>query len=347
VRGPLTPLTRRTFLPHAGFTAGLATLGSSGGMASSIAAAAPPSIPQGTPAASRVVAFIANSLGDSVTLADGHTLERFGTLRVGREPHKFRRSLAGGSVYCCNTSSNEMLEIDLETLRPGRRIAILDPYNIAFTADGRHLYKVAFRYTFVEVHDAHTFRRVARIETGRQPSHFALADDRGWFVNANQHSDLVTVIDMRTMTVIHRLPVDPLPAGVALSKDRRHLFVASGGAGTINVFATDEWKLAKRVHSGTDAHEMVMTHDGRTLYVTNRGENTVSAFDVPQQRVTEKFHVPGGPDMPMLNADESQLWVSGRYGDTATVIDTRTLRVLNTFPTGQSPHGAFLARTRA
>lgn len=332
-------LSRRAFLRRAGVAAGLAALAAPSGTAAAPAGAAP--------GKTRLVAFIANSLSDTVTLADAETLEPFGALRVGREPHKFRRSLAGDTVYSCNTTSNEMIEIDLRTLRPVRRIPVFDPYNITFTRDGRYLYKVAFRYTFVEIHDARTFRRVKRIETGRQPSHFALSDDRGWYVNANQHSDLVTVIDTRSMTLIHRLPVDPLPAGVALSQDARHLFVASGGAGTINVFATGEWTRTKRVHSGKDAHEMIMTRDGRTLYVTNRGEDTVSAFSVPEQRVTAKFHVPGGPDMPMLSPDETQLWVSGRYGDTTTVVDTRTLRILTTFRTERSPHGVFLTRTPA
>ncbi|HEV2440468.1 MAG TPA: beta-propeller fold lactonase family protein [bacterium] len=350
MRGRLTGrtfgLTRRAFLERAGLATGLAAFGMPAGVALPTADAAP----HDAPAKTRVLAFIANSLSNTVTLADGHTLEPFGTLRVGREPHKFHRSLSGTSVYSLNSYSaatDEMIEIDLRTLTPVRHIPILDPYNITFTADGRYLYKVAYRYTFVEVHDAQTFRPITRIETGRQPSHYWLADDRGWFVNANQHADAVTVIDTRTMRVIHRLPVDPLPAGVALSRDTRHLFVASGGAGTINVFATDDWKFTKRVHSGKDAHEMVMTRDGRTIYVTNRGEDTVSAFDVPQQRVAAKFHVPGGPDMPMLSPDESQLWVSGRYGDTATVVDTRTLRILNTFPTERSPHGVFLTRAAA
>lgn len=339
---PGRPLTRRAFLGETGVAAGIAALGWPAGIAP--AAASPP---QRTASKTRVIALIANSLSDTVTLADGQTLEPFGTLRVGREPHKFHRSLGGTSVYSCNTSSNELIEIDLKTLRPVRRLPILDPYNITFTGDGRHLYKVAYRYTFVEVHDARTFRRIKRLETGRKPSHFWLAGARHWFVNANQHSNVVTVIDTQTIAVIHRLPVDPLPAGVAVSPDTRYLFVASGGAGTISVFATDDWRLTKRVHSGKDAHEMVMTRDGRTIYVTNRGENTVSAFDVRQQRVLAKFRAPGGPDMPMLSPDESQLWVSGRYGDTATVIDTRTQRILTTFPTERSPHGVFLAAAPA
>jgi YVTN family beta-propeller protein len=354
---PERPLTRRAFLRWGGLAAGLAALARPGRIPPATAevarrlqrAAVPPPASSGAPARgkTRLVAFIANSLSDTLTLADAHTLEPFGTPRAGREPHKFRGSLGGASVYSCNTTSNEMIEIDLGTLRPIRRIPILDPYNVTFTADGRYLYKVAYRYTFVEVHDAHTFRRIAHLETGRQPSHFWLAAARGWFVNSNQHSHAVTVIDTRRMAVIRRLPVDPLPAGVALSRDDRYLFVASGGAGTISVFATDDWSLTKRVRSGKDAHEMTMTRDGRTLYVTNRGEDTVSVFDVPRQRVVAKFPVPGGPDMPVLSPDESQLWVSGRYGNTVTVADTRTLQILNTFPTGRSPHRVHLARTQA
>lgn len=330
-------LSRRAFLKWGSLTAAGFALGRS---------------PMATPAAAttldpsaRPFALIANSLGNTLTVVDAKTLEPVDTMRAGREPHKFRESLTGRSVYCCNVSGNEMIEIDLATLRPLRRIPILDPYNVTFTRDGRYLFKVAYRYTFVEVHDGHTFARIKRLETGRQPSHFALSPDGRWFVNANQHSDLVSVIDAHRLTVARRLKMDPLPAGVAISHDGRYMFVASGGAGTINVFATDEWRLIKKVHSGADTHEMVTTRDGSTIFVTNRRENTVSVFDVSRQEVVSKFPAPGGPDMPVLSPDGSQLWVSGRFGDTTTVVDTRTLRILHTFRTGRSPHGIYLSRT--
>ncbi len=325
-------LTRRAVLRLGALAAAGVTLGRSAAPATSASFRA-----------GRPVALIANSLSNTLTVADGHTLEPVATLPVGHEPHKFRRSLDGRSVYSCNTTSNELIEIDLATLRRVRRIPILDPYNVMFTTDGRYLYKVAYRYTFVEIHDARTFRRLRRLETGRSPSHMWFSPDGRWFVNTNQHSHTATVIDTQAMAVAHTLRVDPLPAGLEISADGRYLFVASGGAGTISVFTTDEWKLVKKVPSGADAHEMVAARDGRTIYVTNRGENTVSAFDVAHQQVGAKFAVPGGPDMPMLSPDGGQLWVSGRYGDTATVVDTRTLRILRTFRTGHSPHGVFLA----
>jgi YVTN family beta-propeller protein len=354
-------LTRRAFLSWGGFAAaGIAigggfTLAQSHGWLASRRPHAPVPSSPGTPpagttgasAAGRPIALIANSLSDTLTLADGRTLEPFDTIDVGREPHKFRLSLDGQSVYSCNTSSNELIEIDLATLRPVRHIPILDPYNVMFTKDGSSLYKVAYRYTFVEIHDAHTFQRIKRLHTGRSPSHMWFSPDGRWFVNTNQHSHTVTVIDTGTMAVAHTLAVDPVPAGIEISRDGEYMFVASGGAGTISVFATQDWRLVKKVHSGKDAHEMIATRDGRTIFVTNRAEDTVSVFDVAQQRVAEKFPAPGGPDMPMLSADGAHLWISGRYGDVTTVIDARTLKILNTFPTGHSPHGVFLGTTRA
>ena len=294
----------------------------------------------------RLVALIANSMSDTLTLADGRALEPASVLKVGREPHKFRQSRDGRAVYSCNTTSNEMLEIDLATLRVRRRIPMLDPYNVLFTPDGRYLYKVAYRYDFMEIHDGETFRRLKRVRTGRQPSHVWFSPDGRWFVNTNQHSNSVTVIDTQTMAVARTLAVDPLPAGIQISRDGHAMFVASH-VGTISVFATDEWKLTRTVRSGKGAHEMVATRDGRTIYVTNRYENTTSVFDVAAQRVVAKFPVPDGPDMPMLTPDGSQLWVSGRFGNTATVVDTRTLKILSTFPTGRSPHGIFLATAPA
>jgi YVTN family beta-propeller protein len=290
------------------------------------------------------VALIANSLGNTLTVADATTFEPTGTIPVGQEPHKFRLTRDGRAVYSCNTTSNELIELDLATLRPLRRIPILDPYNVTFTKDGRYLYKVAYRYDFVEIHDAETFRPLRRLRTGRQPSHFWLSPDGRWFVNTNQHADSVSVIDTEAMRVARILRVDPQPAGIQISHDGHHMFVASH-VGTISVFATDEWKLMKKVHSGKGAHEMVATRDGRTIFVTNRYEDTTSAFDVATQRVVAKFPVPGGPDMPMLNPDGSHLWVSGRFGHTASVVDVKSLKLLATFRTGLSPHGVFLGFT--
>ena len=298
--------------------------------------------PIGHVGSGRPIGLIANSLSNTLIVVDARSLEPFATIPVGREPHKFHLSQDRRTVYSCNTSSNEMIEIDLATLRIVRHIPILDPYNVTFTRDGRHLFKLAYRFAFVEVHDAQTFRRTKRLETGSSPSHFALTSDGGWFINSNQHADTVTVIDTRAMEVAQRLSVDPFPAGIAVSHDGRFAFVASGARGTISAFAIGEWRLTKRMYSGKDAHEMVMTRDGSRIFVTNRGEDTMSVFDVAAQRVVEKFRVPGGPDMPMLSPDEQHLWVSGRYANMATVVDARTLQILTTFRTGRSPHGIFL-----
>jgi YVTN family beta-propeller protein len=292
----------------------------------------------------RIVGLIANSMSDTLTVVDGRALEPVATIKVGREPHKFRQARVGRTVYSCNTSSNEMLEIDPASLRIVRRIPILDPYNVVFTRDGRYLYKVAYRHDFVEIHDGQTFQPLKRLHTGRQPSHMWFSPDQRWFVDSNQHANSVSVIDTEGMVVARQISVDPLPAGVEISRDGRYLFVASH-VGTISVFATDEWKLVRKVDSGKGAHEMAVTADGRTIYVTNRYEDTTSVFDVAGQLVVEKFRVPGGPDMPVLSPGEDHLWISGRFGDTATVVDTRSLKILNTFPTGHSPHGIFIAGT--
>ena len=304
-------------------------------------------LPRAEAGPERAIALVANSMGDTLTVVDARSFDPVATMRVGREPHKFHLSQSGQSVYSCNTTSNELIEIDLATLRPVRHIPILDPYNVTFTKDGRHLFKLAYRYTFVEVHDAKTFTRVSRLETGSAPSHYALSPDGRWFVNSNQLANTVSVINTDTLSVDRLLRVDPFPAGITISRDGRFMFVASGHAGTISTYATEDWRLVRRVHSGRDAHEMITTGDGRHIFVTNRGENTASVFDVASHSVFEKFHVPGGPDMPMLSADGRHLWVSGRYADIGTVVDADSLRIVQTFRTQHSPHGVFLGNTGA
>ena len=116
IGGPATAprdrlLDRRTLLLQGGLAAAGLALGGA-----EPSAAAP----------RRAVALIANSLSNTLTLVDGDTLEPFGTLPVGHEPHKFRVPPGGRTVYSCNTTSNELIQIDLGTLRPPFDVNLVD-----------------------------------------------------------------------------------------------------------------------------------------------------------------------------------------------------------------------------
>ncbi len=89
-------LSRRAFLKWGSLTAAGLALGPSPMTTQAAGASLDPS--------ARPVALIANTLSNTLTVADAHTLEPVDTIKVGREPHKFRESLTGRSVYSCNVS---------------------------------------------------------------------------------------------------------------------------------------------------------------------------------------------------------------------------------------------------
>src|SRR5262249_864888 len=102
--------------------------------------------------------YVPNSRSDTVDVIDPRTFRRVGHFAVGALPQHVLPAWNLKTLYVTNDAGNSLTPIDPRTGRPGRPIAVEDPYNMYFTPDGRYAIVVAERLQRLDFRDAHTFR---------------------------------------------------------------------------------------------------------------------------------------------------------------------------------------------
>ena len=296
-------------------------------------------------------AFISNSDGDSVSIIDRDNYRLIKTLRVGDYPHHMIVSVDGRHLYVGNTHSDTVSVIDLASETIVKTLPLLDPYNFYYTPDRKLLVTTCTRLGRVEVHAAEEWEeigkatkwsRLAQIQTGKDPNHFAFSPDGRFMYVSNEYSHQLSVLDLKERKLLRQIDTGRRPVDVSLAPGGKTLFVANYGEGRVTAYDTATFKELARIQTGGGAHGMAMSVDGKTLFVSNRDASTVSAIDVASHKITQTFKVPQGPDMMEVTPDGRELWVTGRYGTNVYVIDLATGKITHRIKTGAAPHGVVL-----
>ena len=85
--------------------------------------------------------YITNTKSDSASIVDTDTLEVVGTIQLGQgKPNRIVFHPDGKAAWVVYDKSHDLGVIDAESKKLVRRVQIGgNPYNLAFTPDGRHL----------------------------------------------------------------------------------------------------------------------------------------------------------------------------------------------------------------
>ena len=85
--------------------------------------------------------FITNTKGESASVIDTDTLEVVGTIHLGQgKPNRIAFHPDGKTAWVIYDKSHDLGVIDAESRKLVKRVKIGgNPYNLAFTPDGRHL----------------------------------------------------------------------------------------------------------------------------------------------------------------------------------------------------------------
>jgi YVTN family beta-propeller protein len=87
--------------------------------------------------------YVPNSAGDSVDVIDPRTYKIVDHFPVGALPQHVTPSHDLKTLYVNDDVGNTLTPIDPVTGRPGKPLAVDDPYNLYFTIDGRYAIVVA------------------------------------------------------------------------------------------------------------------------------------------------------------------------------------------------------------
>jgi len=289
--------------------------------------------------------YVPNSQSSTVDVIDQRSGRIVRHFDVGRLPQHVTPSWDLKTLWVTNDLGNSLTPIDPRTSRPGKPVAVSDPYNLYFTADGRRAIVVAEARRQLDFRDPHTMvlRRSLQMPTCPGVDHMDFTRSGRRALVSCEFGGRVVEIDLRRERVMKTIDLSArsMPQDVKLSPDGRTFYVA-------DMILNGVWEISARTlrklrfqPTGRGAHGLYPSRDSKTLYVSNRGEGSISLISFRTGRPYRKWHIPGGgsPDMGGLSASGRVLWLSGRYDAELYAISTRTGRLLRRIMVGAGPHG--------
>jgi YVTN family beta-propeller protein len=324
--------------------------------------------------------YVPNLRSNDVYVIDPATNKVVDKFKVGRSPQHVVPAWDLKTLWVANNAEEHpdgsLTPIDPMTGKPGKSIAVDDPYNMYFTPDGKSAIVVAEAKRRLDFRDPHTMQMQYSIDVPKcgGVNHADFAADGKYAIFTCEFDGSVAKIDLVERKLVGYLklqmpqkrfkegsPADnPLleictaqkgmPQDIRISPDGKRFYVADMHADGVHVIDGDAFKQIGFVTTGLGAHGLYPSRDGTKLYVANRsthkihgkgdGPGSVSVIDFATSKVVATWPIPGGgsPDMGNVSADGKSLWLAGRYDDEVYRIDTASGAVVK-IKVGQEPHG--------
>ena len=303
--------------------------------------------------------YVPNRQSNDVYVIDPETMKVVDKFRVGRNPQHVVPSWDMKTLWVANNAEGRtdgsLTPVDPVTGKPGKSIAVDDPYNMYFTPDGRHAIIVAEARKRLDFRDAQSMKMEGSLpvpECGGV-NHADFSIDGRYAIFTCEFSGRLAKVDMVNRKVIGYLKLTRggMPQDIRISPDGKLFFVADMHADGVHVIDGDKFAEVEFIKTGVGTHGLYPSRDGTKLYVANRGSHkvygprggkagSVSVVDFATRKVETTWPIPGGgsPDMGNVSADGKVLWLSGRFDDVVYAIDTAAGTVTK-IPVGKEPHG--------
>ena len=198
-------------------------------------------------------------------------------------PHGVKSNHAGTRVYVSCMNSDELLEIEVATLRITRRVktgtghdmnamAGMDhgamnhapaaappatapapaadescaPTFVSVSPDDKTLYAACNHGNSLQVYDAETFQKTKEVPLGAGAYNVEPSADGRWIIVTNKKAQSFSLVDAHTLTEVVRVPTTKkIVHGVAFSPDGRYAFISQESIGA-DPGAVDMFDLATR-----------------------------------------------------------------------------------------------------
>ena len=302
--------------------------------------------------------YVPNRTSNDVYVIDPATLKVVDRFKVGINPQHVVPSWDLKTLWVTNNAEGRtdgsLTPIDPTTGKPGKAIAVDDPYNMYFTPDGKSAVIVAEALKRLDFRDPHTMAMQWSLPTpgcaGINHADFSI--DGRFVIFTCEYQGSLVKIDLVGRKVLGYLKLSKgrMPQDVRAAPDGRIFYVAELKTGGVFLVDGETFTEVGFIATGVGSHGLYPSRDGKKLYVINRGtervygppkgKGSVAVIDFATRKIEATWVIPGGgsPDMGNVSADGKQLWLSGRYDDVVYVIDTTSGEVRR-IPAGKEPHG--------
>ncbi|MGW4423403.1 YncE family protein [Streptosporangium sp. NPDC004631] len=284
--------------------------------------------------------YVPNSESDTVSVIDPRTYRVIREFPVHGRPQHVVPSWDLKTLWVNNNDGNTLIPIDPVTGRPGKAVAVDDPYNLYFTPDGRTALVMAERNNRLDFRDPHTMRlRHSLNMPCRGINHGDFTADETVFLASCEFSGQLVAIDVaaRKVRAVIDLSHRRIPRGGVISHggaiphggvrpdDVRHGVARHGGT------RHTETGHAERGHA--DTRHAVAEHGDMRHGMTEHGDmrHGTSQYDSMPQDVK-------------LSPDGTVFYVADMARGGVWLVDAAKLRVKDFIRTGAGAHGLYVSR---
>jgi YVTN family beta-propeller protein len=302
--------------------------------------------------------YVPNRQGNDVSVIDPATMKVVDRFPVGINPQHVVPSWDLKTLWVTNNAEGRtdgsLTPIDPTTGKPGKTIAVDDPYNMYWSPDGRSAIVVAEALKRLDFRDPQTMAMQFSIAVPQCKgiNHADFTTDGRVAIFTCEFQGSLAKIDLVGRKVLGYLKLSRggMPQDIRVSPDGKIFFVADMKAGGVFVVDGASFTEIGFIKTGIGTHGLYPSRDGTRLYVANRGsahvfgpprgKGSVSVIDFNTRQVVATWTIPGGgsPDMGNVSVDGKVLWLSGRFDNVVYAIDTTSGEV-RSIPVGKEPHG--------
>ena len=293
--------------------------------------------------------YVTNTKSGSLSVIDTDTLEVVGTIALGPgKPNRVVFQPDGKLAWVVYDKSHDLGMVDAEARKLVRRVKIGgNPYNLAFTPDGGHLYVLDWSSDTsndeVIMYDLRAEKIDGRVEVSTWPAHDIFSRDGRLFYVSGESAGDVTVIDTAKRESVGRIAYGGGDAmGLALTTDGALLYAAAGENKAILKIDTAGQNVVGTIPLPGIVHESTLTLDGMFLYVTLRKANKLVVVRTADDKIVATIPQRGYPDLVTMEPTGRYALVTNRSADLVSVIDVTTHAQVRTIPVGKAPHGMAL-----
>jgi len=330
--------------------------------------------------------YVPNLRSNDVYVIDPTAMKVVDKFKVGVGPQHVVPSWDLQTLWVANNAERRndgsVIPIDPRTGKPGKPIAVDDPYNMYFTPDGKSAIVVAEARKRLDFRDPHSMQMQYSIEVPKCGgiNHADFSIDGRYVMFTCEFEGSVAKIDLVNRSVAgylklpmpntrfkeasKGLPFDPaaseictskkgMPQDVRISPNGKRFYIADMEADGVHVVDPEAMKEVEFIPTGLGAHGLYPSRDGKFLYVANRGTHRihgarrgpggVSVIDLATNKVVKTWPIPGGGSPDMGNVSVDGKWLWLSGRFDDVVYRIDTVTgAVSQVAVGQEPHGMTL-----
>jgi YVTN family beta-propeller protein len=153
------------------------------------------------------------------------------------------------------------------------------------------------------------------------------------YVGSSGNTNLISVIDGKTNSIITTIPVGKIPSGIGVNLKTDKIYIVNTGSGTVSVIDGKTNTVTTTIQVGTNPIGIAVNIETNLIYVANLNSDSVSVIDGRTNNVISTISVDGAPHAVTVNPKTNMIYATNSVAPTVFVIDGKTNSVVKTIST--------------